>query len=698
MLREFNVKTNRPTTDDDTVYSLLSNRTKRDHEDVIAQWQDENTKAWHDVTAAQMLDRVRQVSKGLLALGVTKGSKVIIYSATSYDWGIVDFACAAIGAVTVPIYETDSSKQAAAITQAVDPIVAFAGDSERTQIMEQARLADNRLKFVFNFENDGLNAVSDFGRAIDDEILDGAISDVRADDLLTIVYTSGSTGAPKGVMLSNRNFTHIVYAGYEALPDMLAAPTRLLLFLPLAHCFARYIQYVCIGAQGVVGYVHNAKHLLADLRSFKPTYLLGVPRVFEKVYNAASQKAGAGLKGRLFANAFKHFIQWSKDEQETGRHGLIAGIYHSFYMRTVGSSIRSALGPNLKYLACGGAPMNADLANFFNGFDGITFIQGYGMTETAAPCCVNGEHDNIVGSVGRPGPGISVRIADDDELLVKGPNVFVGYYGNPDLAKETVDADGWLHTGDLARLDDEGFVFITGRKKDIIITAGGKNISPAPMEDTIASCPIVSQAVVVGDGKPFIGALVTLDPDMLKNWLESQKLDSTLTVAQAVTNEAVRSYVQQFVDQANSNVSRAESVRKFLILSEDFTQEDGTLTPSMKVIRPQVLKQYESVIDRVLYAPRVSQPRPQAASAKLMEKASESLTPLVSKAQENAMPRINEMLDSIDRARSNVSDSLANVSERIRSQAEQDSPDESTSSSEGEDAERPDGDQKDSGI
>ncbi|MFT9232612.1 MAG: AMP-dependent synthetase/ligase, partial [Bifidobacterium sp.] len=486
MLREFNVKTNRPTTDDDTVYSLLSNRTKRDPEDVIAQWQDENTKAWHDVTAAQMLDRVRQVSKGLLALGVTKGSKVIIYSATSYDWGIVDFACAAIGAVTVPIYETDSSKQAAAITQAVDPIVAFAGDSERTQIMEQARLADNKLKFVFNFENDGLNAVSDFGRAIDDEILDGAISDVRADDLLTIVYTSGSTGAPKGVMLSNRNFTHIVYAGYEALPDMLAAPTRLLLFLPLAHCFARYIQYVCIGAQGVVGYVHNAKHLLADLRSFKPTYLLGVPRVFEKVYNAASQKAGAGLKGRLFANAFKHFIQWSKDEQETGRHGLIAGIYHSFYMRTVGSSIRSALGPNLKYLACGGAPMNADLANFFNGFDGITFIQGYGMTETAAPCCVNGEHDNIVGSVGRPGPGISVRIADDDELLVKGPNVFVGYYGNPDLAKETVDADGWLHTGDLARLDDEGFIFITGRKKDIIITAGGNNISPAPMEDTIA--------------------------------------------------------------------------------------------------------------------------------------------------------------------------------------------------------------------
>lgn len=675
MLREFTVQTNRPTTDEDTVYSLLSNRSERNPEDVIAQWQDDNTRVWHDVTAAQMLDRVHQVAKGLIALGVTKGSKVIIYSATCYDWGVVDFACAAIGAVTVPVYETDSSKQAAAITHAVSPIVAFAGDSDHTQIMEQLRMDNTALKFVFNFENEGLNAVSDFGTSIRDESLQEQIEAVRADDLLTIVYTSGSTGKPKGVMLSNRNFTHIVYAGYEALPDMLAAPTRLLLFLPLAHCFARYIQYVAIGAQGVVGYVSSAKHLLADLRSFKPTYLLGVPRVFEKVYNAASQKAGAGVKGRLFANAFKHFIQWSKDEQESGKHGLLARIHHSFYMRTVGSSIRSALGPNLTYLACGGAPMNADLANFFNGFDDITFIQGYGMTETAAPCCVNGEHDNIVGSVGRPGPGISVRIADDDELLVKGPNVFVGYYGNPDLAQDTVDSDGWLHTGDLAQLNDDGFVFITGRKKDIIITAGGKNISPAPLEDTIASCPIVSQAVVVGDGKPFIGALVTLDPDMLKNWLESQKLDSSLTVAQAGGNEAVRSYIQQYVDQANSNVSRAESVRKFLILSDDFTQEDGTLTPSMKVVRPQVLKRYDNLINKVLYAPKSGQSRPLPASAKLMEKASESITPLVSKAQENALPRINEVLGSIDRARANVSDSLANVSERIRSQAEQGSSD-----------------------
>ena len=281
---------------------------------------------------------------------------------------------------------------------------------------------------------------------------------------------------------------------------MLYQPSRLLLFLPLAHCFARYIQYVAIGSHGVVGYIPSAKRLLADLRGFKPTYLLGVPRVFEKVYNAASQKAGAGLKGRLFAKAFDHFVQWSKDEMAGGHHSLGARIQHSFYMQTVGSSIRSALGPNMKWLACGGAPLNADLAHFFNGFDGITFIQGYGMTETAAPCLVNFQDANEVGSVGRPGC-ISIRLADDDELMIKGPNVFLGYYKQPQRTAEALTSDGWLHTGDLATIDDRGFVFITGRKKDIVITASGKNISPAPMEDVVNNtCPIVAHAVVIGDG------------------------------------------------------------------------------------------------------------------------------------------------------------------------------------------------------
>ncbi|BDR54625.1 AMP-binding protein [Bombiscardovia apis] len=648
MLREYTVENMHPTTDTDTIYSLLANRTERDPQDLIAQWMDPTTKSWHDVSAGQMLERVRQVAKGLMALGVRKGSMVVIYSATCYDWGVTDFACAALGAVSVPIYETDSSKQAETIVEDVNCVIAFAGDAEHAQTLEQIREKHSDIKYVFNFEAEGLNAVCDFGQAISDEELDEAISQVSADDLATIVYTSGSTGKPKGVMLSSRNFTHIVFAGWEVLYHMLAAPTRLMLFLPLAHCFARYIQYVAIGAQGVVGYVSSTKHLLADLRSFKPTYLLAVPRVFEKVYNAASQKAGAGVSGRVFAGAYQHFVQWSIDEQEGRGHSLAARMKHSFYMNAVGKTVQSALGNNLSFLACGGAPMNAELAHFFNGIDGITFIQGYGMTETAAPCCVNFEDANEVGSVGRPGPGITVRLSDDDELLVKSPSVFMGYFKNKELDATVLDKDGWLHTGDLARIDDNGFVFITGRKKDIIITAGGKNVSPAPMEETISTCPIVSQTVVVGDGRPFIGALVTLDEEMLGSWLSAQHLDTSMSIEQAAQNDAVRAFVQQYVDSANSDVSRAESVRKFIILDRDFNEADGTLTPSMKVVRPKVIDKYADLIDHVLYAPKPSGLKPAAGGVKLRVKTPESVAPY------------------LDKAKSSVSDSLASVSEKLR--------------------------------
>ncbi|AKV55219.1 long-chain-fatty-acid--CoA ligase [Bifidobacterium actinocoloniiforme DSM 22766] len=647
MLREYKVEDMHPTTDKDTIYSLLAHRVERDPQDLIAQWQDPDSRAWHDVTAGQMQERVRQVAKGLLALGVRKGSMVVIYSATCYDWGVTDFACAAIGAVSVPIYETDSPKQAESIVKDVDCVIAFAGDAEHAQVLERLRDDLPSVKYVFNFQAEGLNAVCDFGQSVTDQELDQAISQVSADDLATIVYTSGSTGKSKGVMLSSRNFTHIVFAGWEVLYHMLAAPTRLMLFLPLAHCFARYIQYVAIGAQGVVGYVSNTRHLLTDLRSFRPTYLLAVPRVFEKVYNAASQKAGTGLTGRIFAGAFQHFVNWSKDEQGGRGHSLTARMQHSFYMKAVGGSIRSALGSNLSFLACGGAPMNADLAHFFNGIDGITFIQGYGMTETAAPCCVNFEDANEVGSVGRPGPGIAVRLNDDDELMVKGPCVFMGYYKNPQMDATVKEPDGWLHTGDLARIDDHGFVFITGRKKDIIITAGGKNVSPAPMEETICTCPIVSQAVVVGDGRPFVGALVTLDAGMLGAWLKSQHLDESMGVEQASHNDAVRAFIQQYVDQANSDVSRAESVRKFVILDQDFTEEDGTMTPSLKVVRPKVLEHYADVIDHVLYAPKPAGAKP-ASAPKLRVKAPEAVAPVLSKAKDS------------------VSGSLATVTERLR--------------------------------
>lgn len=649
MLREFVPEPAYSTTDEDTVFALLSRRAKRDPDDLIAQWQDDGTRRWHDVTAGEMLERVRAVAKGLLGLGVKAGSMVVIYSPTCYEWGVIDFACAAIGAVSVPVYETDSARQAASIIEEVDPIIAFAGDFAHTQTLEQIRDEHSSLRYVFNFKADGLDAVADFGEGVGEDTLDQVISRVKADDMLTIVYTSGSTGKPKGAMLSHRNFTHIVLNGYIILDEMLYQPNRLMLFLPLAHCFARYIQYVAIGGQGVVGYLPGAKHLLADLRSFKPTYLLGVPRVFEKVYNAASQKAGAGIRGRVFAKAFDHFVQWSKDEQETGRHSIVARVEHSFFMSVVGKSIRSALGPNMRYLACGGAPLNVDLAHFFNGMDGITFIQGYGMTETAAPMIVNWQDANRVGSVGKPGPGMGVRTDDDGELQVMGPNVFLGYYKKPELTADVKMADGWLKTGDLGTIDDDGFVYITGRKKDIIITAGGKNVSPAPMEDVINTCPIVSHGVVVGDGKPFIGALIELDQEMVRSWLAQQGLDSNMPMEQIAKNDAVRAFIQQYVEKANANVSRAESVRKFEILDEEFSQEKGTLTASLKVVRPKVLKRYENVIDNVLYAPKPSN-KPLPKTVQILDRTTETVkqaSESMRQASESVSPKVRQAFDTM---------------------------------------------------
>lgn len=678
MLREYSSPAKTPTTDKDTIYALLRRRRLRNPEDTVVEVQDESSRAWTPVTAAQMDDQVRQVAKGLLGLGVRKGSTVVIYAPTSYEWGIVDFACAAIGAISVPIYDTDSSAQAQAIVGEVNPLIAFAYGAQRTQTLDSIRKSCSSLDYVFDFARAGLDAVIDFGSGVDDEQLERSIDQIHADDVATIVYTSGSTGKPKGVMLTSRNFTSIVLGGYDCLPNMLAAPTRLLLFLPLAHCFARYIQYVAIGAKGVVGYIPNAKHLLADLRSFRPTYLLGVPRVFEKVYNAASQKAGTGFKGRVFLKSFSHFVQWSKDEQNGNGHGLGQRLEHAFFEKAVGDSIRSALGSNLSFLACGGAPMNDDLAHFFNGLDGITFIQGYGMTETAAPCIVNFEAANRVGSVGKPGTAnIAVRLSDDDELEVKGPNVFIGYKDDLQRTAEAFTDDGWLLTGDLAQIDDDGFVYITGRKKDIIITAGGKNVSPAPMEDTVGTCPIVSHVVVLGDGKPFISALITLEPEMLRTWLEGEGLDAGMGVKQAAENDAVRAYVQQYVDQANATVSRAESIRKFIILPHDFDQEEGTLTPSMKVIRPAVLRQYADLIDRELYAPKNAGARSSSsASQQFLEKASESISPLVDRAQETALPKIKESWEKLepvlDQAK-NVGGSLAGVSKRLRQDNDEDS-------------------------
>ena len=542
-------------------------------------------------------------AKGLIAFGVGKGDAVTLFSATRFEWGVLDFALAAIGAVNVPVYDTDSAAQAERIINDSGVKLAVTDNRERYDRLDSINDRCPGLQRILMMDGNALGALEGLGVSVSDEELEARIADTHADDLATIVYTSGSTGAPKGVELTHRNFLSVVRAGYECLGEVLCDNhPRLLLFLPLAHCFARFIQYCSIGSDdGVVGYLPDTKSLLPDLRSFKPTYLLGVPRVFEKVYNAASRKAGTGFKGRIFAQAAQCAREWSRTEQDGGKHSASQRARHAMFETSVYRAVRGALGPNIRYVACGGAPLSADLAHFFAGI-GLPMIQGYGMTETAAPFTVTRVNDNKIGTVGQPAPGSSVRIADDGEVQVRGANVFRGYHNLPEKTAETFTADGWLKTGDLGSLDEDGRLMITGRKKDIIITAGGKNVSPIPMEEEIAKCPIVEHAVVVGDGRPFIGALVTLDPEGLASWLPTIGQPADLSLADAAALPQVREEIQPFVDRANATVSRAESVRKFVVLDAQFTQENSCLTPSLKVVRPAVNRVFSGTIDQELYA------------------------------------------------------------------------------------------------
>ncbi len=588
--------------DDQTIYSLLTDRLARTGADTVIAAKKIGPGRWQNVTTGEFHERVVSAAKGLIALGIAKGDAVTIFSSTRLEWGILDFALAAVGAVSVPIYDTDSAPQAQRIMNDSAVKLAFADNRERFDRLDSVKDHCPALKQILMIEGNALGALEGLGVAVSDEELNERVATVRADDLATIVYTSGSTGNPKGAELTHKNFVSITISASQALHEVvLDDHPRLLLFLPLAHCFARFIQYASIASDdGVVGYLPDTKTLLPDLRSFEPTYLLGVPRVFEKVYNAASHKAGAGWKGRLFVKAAEAARVWSRKEQAGEQHTFAEIAERAKYETLVYRTVRGALGPKIKYVACGGAPLSLDLAHFYNGI-GLPMIQGYGMTETAAPFAATRVTDNVIGTVGQPAPGSSIRISDEGELQVKGPNVFRGYHNLPEKTAEAFTADGWLRTGDLAKIDDEGHIVITGRIKDIIITAGGKNVSPIPLEEEIAKCPIVEHCVVVGDQRPFIGALVTLDPESLALWLPAHGLSTETPVDRLATNAAVREEIQQYVDKANATVSRAESVRKFAVLDTQFTQENKCLTPSLKVVRPAVNRVFADVIDNEIY-------------------------------------------------------------------------------------------------
>ena len=588
--------------DNQTIYSLLTDRLARTGADTVIAAKKIGPGRWQNVTTGEFHERVVSAAKGLIALGIAKGDAVTIFSSTRLEWGILDFALAAVGAVSVPIYDTDSAPQAQRIMNDSAVKLAFADNRERFDRLDSVKDHCPALKQILMIEGNALGALEGLGVAVSDEELNERVATVRADDLATIVYTSGSTGNPKGAELTHKNFVSITISASQALHEVvLDDHPRLLLFLPLAHCFARFIQYASIASDdGVVGYMPDTKTLLPDLRSFEPTYLLGVPRVFEKVYNAASHKAGAGWKGRLFVKAAEAARVWSRKEQAGEQHTFAEIAERAKYETLVYRTVRGALGPKIKYVACGGAPLSLDLAHFYNGI-GLPMIQGYGMTETAAPFAATRVTDNVIGTVGQPAPGSSIRISDEGELQVKGPNVFRGYHNLPEKTAEAFTADGWLRTGDLAEIDDEGHIVITGRIKDIIITAGGKNVSPIPLEEEIAKCPIVEHCVVVGDQRPFIGALVTLDPESLAIWLPAHGLSTETPVDRLATNAAVREEIQQYVDKANATVSRAESVRKFAVLDTQFTQENKCLTPSLKVVRPAVNRVFADVIDNEIY-------------------------------------------------------------------------------------------------
>ena len=588
---------------DQTIYSLLTDRIARTGDGTVIAARKLGPGRWADVTAGEFRSSVLAAAKGLVALGIAKGDTVTIFSSTRIEWGILDFALAAVGAVSVPIYDTDSASQAQRILNDSSVKLAIADNRERFDRLDSVKDHCPALKQILMIDGNALGALEGFGVTVSDEEFNERVASVQVDDLATIVYTSGSTGNPKGVELTHRNFVSIVLAASDALHEMiLDNHPRLLLFLPLAHCFARFIQYASIASDdGVVGYLPDTKSLLPDLRSFEPTYLLGVPRVFEKVYNAASHKAGMGFKGRLFLKAAEAARVWSRKEQAGETHTLSEIAEHAKYEALVYRTVRGALGPKIRFVACGGAPLSLDLVHFYNGI-GLPMIQGYGMTETAAPFAATRVNDNVIGTVGQPAPGSSIRIDESTgELQVKGPNVFVGYHNLPEKTAEAFTADGWLRTGDQATIDDAGRITITGRLKDIIITAGGKNVSPIPLEEEITKCPIVEHCVVVGDQRPFIGALITLDPEALALWLPAHGLSVDTPMNRLAANAEIRETIQEYVDKANATVSRAESVRKFVVLDQQLTQDNGCLTPSLKVVRPAVNRVFANVIGTELY-------------------------------------------------------------------------------------------------
>jgi long-chain acyl-CoA synthetase len=599
-VREFSVPASFTVGEHDTVAASVFSHAADDPDHVVIQRLVDGS--WTDVTCAQVADQVRATALGLIAEGVQAGDRVAILSATRYEWAIVDFAILSIGAVTVPIYETSSAEQVRFVLSDSGAVAAFAETDEHFDKIEELKGELPALRHVYSIDGSrpaALDELARIGSDTDPAAVTARLEAVRSADVATLVYTSGTTGRPKGCELTHSNLLHEMRGAKACFPALLDKGEKLLVFLPLAHVLARAITIAAFANKVTLGFTSDVKNLVPILGVFKPTLVVSVPRVFEKVYNTAEQNARDGGKDKIFAAAANTAIEWSEAKASGGRPGVLLNLKHALFDRLVYGKLRAALGGNCRAAISGGAPLGARLGHFYRGV-GVTIYEGYGLTETSAAITVNRVDDVKVGSVGKLVPGNAMRLADDDELLVSGGVVFGGYWQNQSET-DAVFTDGWFHTGDLGAIDDDGFLTIVGRKKEIIVTAGGKNVAPALLEDRLRAHPLISQAMVVGDAQPFIAALITVDPEAFPGWKQRNGKDASATVGDLAEDPDLLAEVDLAVKDANQAVSHAESIRKIRILPVDFTEDTGELTPTMKVKRKVVAEKFAAEID-ALYA------------------------------------------------------------------------------------------------
>jgi long-chain acyl-CoA synthetase len=571
---------------------------ERDDPDFVS-YQRQINGIWTDVTCAEAATEIRSAALGLIALGVQAGDRVSIFSAIRYEWAILDQAILAVGGVTVPIYETSSAEQVRWVLQNSEAVLAFAETDAHAGMITKLTGELPALRRVLHIDGSGpkaLDQLAEAGSSVDAAELTARLDALRAEDPATLIYTSGTTGRPKGCQLTHSNLLHEIRGTQEVLPTLLCEGQRLLVFLPLAHVLARALTLAAFASKLTVGFTSDIKNLLPMLAEFKPTVVVSVPRVFEKVYNTAEQNAANDGKGWIFKAAAQTAVEWSQ-ARDRGGAGLLLRGRHALFDRLVYHKLRSALGGDCTASVSGGAPLGARLGHFYRGV-GLTIHEGYGLTETSAAITVNQVGDLKVGTVGKLVPGNSMRIADDGELLVRGEVVFSGYWRNEQATGEAF-TDGWFRTGDLGAVDEDGFLTITGRKKELIVTAGGKNVAPAVLEDQLRAHPLISQAMVVGDARPFIGALITIDPEAFVAWKQRNSKSAGASVGDLATDPDLVAEVDAAVKQANLAVSHAESIRKFRILPVDFTEDTGELTPTMKVKRNVVAEKFASDIEAI---------------------------------------------------------------------------------------------------